>query len=41
MSAQRESGHYYTFEIEALGELNRSLSRSPRHFDRVDFHVVE
>lgn len=36
-----KKGHYYTFEIEALGELNRPLSRSPRHFDRTDFHVVE
>jgi hypothetical protein len=33
--------HYYTFEVEALGELNRSLSRSPRDFNRMDFRVVE
>lgn len=34
-----KKGHYYTFEVEALGERNRTLSRSARHFGRTDFRV--
>jgi hypothetical protein len=36
-----KKGHYYGIEIEALDERNRALSRSPRHFDKADFRVVE
>ena len=36
-----KKGHYYTFEVEALGELNGALSRSPRSFDRMDFRAVD
>jgi len=28
-------------EVEALGELNSALSRSPRSFDRMDFRAVD
>jgi len=36
-----KKGYYYAVEIEALGELKRILSQSPRHFDTPDFRVVD
>ena len=36
-----QKGHYYHFEVEALGELKRTLSQSTREFGRMDFRVVE
>ena len=40
LGAELKKGHYYTVEVEALGELNRRLSQSPRHFDRADFRIA-
>ena len=36
-----KKGYYYAVEIEALGELQRVLSQSPRHFDTPDFRIID
>lgn len=36
-----KTGHVYTVEIEAIGEDDLVLSRSPRDFDRADFRIID
>jgi len=36
-----KKGYYYTVEIEALDDHKRTISQSPRRFDRADFRAVD
>lgn len=41
LGAQVNKGHYYALTVEALGERNKPISVSARHFNRTDFRVLE